>query len=49
MTKNASDSDKLLDNSEMLPRKVLVTEFRSVMVNKFSPRSLAGVNNDYSQ
>ncbi|KAM4822871.1 nibrin isoform X2 [Urocitellus parryii] len=43
-----SNSDDLQDNSEMLPRKVLLTEFRSLVVNNSTYRDPC-VNYDYGQ
>uniref|UniRef100_I3MPB1 Nibrin n=1 Tax=Ictidomys tridecemlineatus TaxID=43179 RepID=I3MPB1_ICTTR len=44
-----SNSDDLQDNSEMLPRKVLLTEFRSLVVNNSTCRDPCVVNYDYGQ
>ncbi|XP_008584423.1 PREDICTED: nibrin [Galeopterus variegatus] len=43
------NNDELQDNSEMLPRKVLLTEFRSLVVNNFTSRNPSDINNDYGQ
>ncbi|XP_017652249.1 nibrin isoform X2 [Nannospalax galili] len=43
-----SNSDELQDSSEVLPRKVLQTEFRSLVVNNSPSRNLCMVN-DYGQ
>ncbi|KAM5280729.1 nibrin isoform 2-T2 [Ctenodactylus gundi] len=43
------NSDKLHDNSETLPRKVLLIEFRSLVVSNSPSRDPCGVNNDYGQ
>ncbi|XP_021569322.1 nibrin isoform X2 [Carlito syrichta] len=42
-----SNNDELWNDSEMLPRKVLLTEFRSLVVKNSTSRNLSGVNNDY--
>ncbi|XP_048214363.1 nibrin isoform X2 [Perognathus longimembris pacificus] len=46
---NISVNDELLANSEMLPRKVLLTEFRSLVVSNTTSRNLCEVNNNYGQ
>ncbi|XP_042528813.1 nibrin isoform X1 [Dipodomys spectabilis] len=46
---NISVNDELQDSSEMLPRKVLLTEFRSLVVSNTTSRNLCGVNNNYGQ
>ncbi|XP_047411628.1 nibrin isoform X2 [Sciurus carolinensis] len=43
------NSDDFQDKSEMLPRKVLLTEFRSLVVNNSTCRNPCVVNNDYGQ
>nr|XP_044999752.1 nibrin [Jaculus jaculus] len=43
-----SNSNELQDNSEILPRKVLLTEFRSLVINNATSRNSCGVN-DYGQ
>ncbi|XP_005381816.1 PREDICTED: nibrin isoform X2 [Chinchilla lanigera] len=48
-TKETSNNDKLQDNSEMLPTKVLMTEFRSLVVNNSTCRNLCEVNNDHGR
>ncbi|KAM6171735.1 nibrin [Erethizon dorsatum] len=47
-TKEISNNDELQDSSEMLPTKVLLTEFRSLVVNNSTYRNPCGVNNDHS-
>uniref|UniRef100_A0A2K6EFX4 Nibrin C-terminal domain-containing protein n=1 Tax=Propithecus coquereli TaxID=379532 RepID=A0A2K6EFX4_PROCO len=44
-----SSNDDLQDNSETLPRKVLLTEFRSLVVKNSTSRNPSVVNNDYGQ
>lgn len=39
-----ANSDELPDSSELLPRKVLLTEFRSLVVNNSTSRSLSMLN-----
>ncbi|KAM4865096.1 nibrin isoform 2-T3 [Thomomys bottae] len=46
---NISVIDELQDSSEMLPRKLLLTEFRSLVVNNTTSRNLCGVNNNYGE
>ncbi|XP_010610303.1 nibrin isoform X1 [Fukomys damarensis] len=46
-TKGISNNDELQDSSEMLPKKVLMTEFRSLVVNNSTYRNICGVNNDH--
>nr|XP_020024862.1 nibrin [Castor canadensis] len=46
---DVSNNDELQDSSEVLPSKVLLTEFRSLVVNNSTSRNLCGVNNDYGQ
>ncbi|XP_012999488.1 nibrin isoform X2 [Cavia porcellus] len=46
-TKEIPNNDELQDSSEMLPTKVLMTEFRSLVVNNPSHRNLYGVSNDH--
>ncbi|XP_021111621.1 nibrin isoform X2 [Heterocephalus glaber] len=45
-TKEISNNDELQDSSEMLPKKLLMTEFRSLVVNNSTYRNLCGINND---
>ncbi|XP_021111622.1 nibrin isoform X3 [Heterocephalus glaber] len=40
------NNDELQDSSEMLPKKLLMTEFRSLVVNNSTYRNLCGINND---
>uniref|UniRef100_A0A8C8YVG9 Nibrin n=1 Tax=Prolemur simus TaxID=1328070 RepID=A0A8C8YVG9_PROSS len=47
--KEVSNNDDLQDNSDMLPSKVLLTEFRSLVVKNSTSRSPSVVNNDYGQ
>ncbi|XP_075861286.1 nibrin isoform X1 [Microcebus murinus] len=47
MKEEVSSNDDLQDNSEMLPSKVLLTEFRSLVVK--NSRNPSIVNNDYGQ
>uniref|UniRef100_A0A8C0PJN3 Nibrin n=1 Tax=Canis lupus familiaris TaxID=9615 RepID=A0A8C0PJN3_CANLF len=44
-----SIKDELEDDGDMLPRKVLLTEFRSLVVNNSTPRNASSVNSDYDQ
>ncbi|XP_023373620.1 nibrin isoform X2 [Otolemur garnettii] len=44
-----SNNDVLQDSSEMLPRNVLLTEFRSLVVKDYPCSDLSGINNDYGQ
>ncbi|XP_014446724.1 nibrin isoform X2 [Tupaia chinensis] len=44
-----SNNDDLHVDTEMLPRKVLVTEFRSLVVDNSTTRKLSFTNNDYGQ
>ncbi|KAI5255491.1 Nibrin [Manis pentadactyla] len=48
-TKELSNSDELLDDGQMLPRKMLLTEFRSLVVNNSTSRNASSVSNDYGQ
>ncbi|XP_011766595.2 nibrin [Macaca nemestrina] len=43
-----SNNDKLQDDSEMLPRKLLLTEFRSLVIENSTSRNPSGIN-DYGQ
>ncbi|XP_037658706.1 nibrin isoform X3 [Choloepus didactylus] len=47
-TKELSN-DELQGDGEMLPRKVLLTEFRSLVVNNSTSRNPAIINDDYGQ
>ncbi|KAL2766940.1 nibrin isoform 2 [Daubentonia madagascariensis] len=49
MKEEVSNNDNLQDGSEMFPRKVLLTEFRSLVVKNSTSRNPSGVNNDYGQ
>ncbi|XP_053415181.1 nibrin isoform X2 [Nycticebus coucang] len=49
MKKEVSNNDVLQDSSEMLPRNVLLTEFRSLVVKDYPWSDLSGINNDYGQ
>ncbi|KAG8520419.1 Nibrin, partial [Galemys pyrenaicus] len=44
-----SNNDKLQEDDEMLPKNVLLTEFRSLVVSNSNFRSVSSVNNDYGQ
>ncbi|XP_003735016.2 nibrin isoform X1 [Callithrix jacchus] len=44
-----SNNDKLLDESEMLPRKLLLTEFKSLVIKNSTSRNLSGISDDYGQ
>ncbi|XP_073085903.1 nibrin isoform X2 [Manis javanica] len=48
-TKELSNNDELLDDGQMLPRKVLLTEFRSLVVNNSTSRNASSVSDDYGQ
>uniref|UniRef100_A0A8C0T1X5 Nibrin n=1 Tax=Canis lupus familiaris TaxID=9615 RepID=A0A8C0T1X5_CANLF len=48
-TSEISIKDELEDDGDMLPRKVLLTEFRSLVVNNSTPRNASSVNSDYDQ
>ncbi|XP_065759131.1 nibrin isoform X4 [Muntiacus reevesi] len=48
-TKEPSNNGELQDGDEMLPRKVLLTEFRSLVVHNSTSRSASSVNNDYGE
>lgn len=41
--------DELQDDGDMLPRKILLTEFRSLVVSNSTSRNSSDVNSDYSQ
>lgn len=43
-----SNNDKLQVDSEMLPRKLLLTEFRSLVIENSTSRNPSGIN-DYGQ
>ncbi|KAL0599054.1 Nibrin [Plecturocebus cupreus] len=44
-----SNNDKLQDESEMLPRKLLLTEFKSLVIKNSTSRNLSGISDDYGQ
>jgi len=44
-----SIKDELQEDDDMLPRKVLLTEFRSLMVSNSASRNASCVNSDYGQ
>lgn len=44
----SKNNDKLQDDSEMLPRKLLLTEFRSLVIENSTSRNPSGIN-DYGQ
>ncbi|KAB1256629.1 Nibrin, partial [Camelus dromedarius] len=44
-----SNNEELKDDGEVLPRKVLLTEFRSLVVSNSASRNAASVSNDYGQ
>ncbi|XP_059971551.1 nibrin [Mesoplodon densirostris] len=44
-----SNNDELQDDGEMLPKKVLLTEFRSLVVRNSTSRNASSVNNDYGE
>ncbi|KAF4022488.1 hypothetical protein G4228_014132 [Cervus hanglu yarkandensis] len=44
-----SNNGELQDGDEMLPRKVLLTEFRSLVVRNSTSRNASSVNNDYGE
>ncbi|XP_045871683.1 nibrin isoform X1 [Meles meles] len=44
-----SIKDELQDDGDTLPRKVLLTEFRSLVVSNSPSRNASSVNNDYGQ
>ncbi|XP_045661960.1 nibrin isoform X2 [Ursus americanus] len=44
-----SIKDELQDDGDMLPRKILLTEFRSLVVSNSTSRNSSDVNSDYSQ
>ncbi|XP_066874213.1 nibrin isoform X1 [Kogia breviceps] len=44
-----SNNDELQGDGEMLPKKVLLTEFRSLVVRNSTSRSGSSVNNDYGE
>ncbi|XP_057591426.1 nibrin isoform X1 [Hippopotamus amphibius kiboko] len=48
-TNKISNNDELQDDGEMLPRKVLLTEFRSLVVRNSTSRNASSVNNDYGE
>uniref|UniRef100_A0A8C3X0J0 Nibrin n=1 Tax=Catagonus wagneri TaxID=51154 RepID=A0A8C3X0J0_9CETA len=48
-TKEISNNDELQDDGEMLPRKVLLTEFRSLVVSNSFSRNPSSINNDYGE
>ncbi|XP_074211082.1 nibrin isoform X3 [Camelus bactrianus] len=48
-TKELSNNEELKDDGEVLPRKVLLTEFRSLVVSNSASRNAASVSNDYGQ
>lgn len=41
--------DELQDDGDMLPRKILLTEFRSLVVSNSTSRNSSDVNSDYGQ
>lgn len=41
--------DELQDDGDMLPRRILLTEFRSLVVSNSTSRNLSDVNSDYGQ
>ncbi|EAW91660.1 nibrin [Homo sapiens] len=47
--KEISNNDKLQDDSEMLPKKLLLTEFRSLVIKNSTSRNPSGINDDYGQ
>ncbi|XP_055288562.1 nibrin isoform X2 [Moschus berezovskii] len=44
-----TNNGELQDGDETLPRKVLLTEFRSLVVHNSTSRSASSVNNDYGE
>uniref|UniRef100_A0A7N5JJD4 Nibrin n=1 Tax=Ailuropoda melanoleuca TaxID=9646 RepID=A0A7N5JJD4_AILME len=44
-----SIKDELQDDGDMLPRRILLTEFRSLVVSNSTSRNLSDVNSDYGQ
>uniref|UniRef100_A0A452RUT0 Nibrin n=1 Tax=Ursus americanus TaxID=9643 RepID=A0A452RUT0_URSAM len=44
-----SIKDELQDDGDMLPRKILLTEFRSLVVSNSTSRNSSDVNSDYGQ
>uniref|UniRef100_A0A452UJI4 Nibrin n=1 Tax=Ursus maritimus TaxID=29073 RepID=A0A452UJI4_URSMA len=44
-----SIKDELQDDADMLPRKILLTEFRSLVVSNSTSRNSSDVNSDYGQ
>ncbi|XP_029779373.1 nibrin isoform X1 [Suricata suricatta] len=44
-----SIKDELQDDGDMLPRKVLLIEFKSLVVSNFTSRKTSSVNSDYGQ
>ncbi|NP_001069305.2 nibrin [Bos taurus] len=48
-TKELSNNCELQDGDEMLPKKVLLTEFRSLVVCNSTSRNASNVNNDYGE
>ncbi|XP_054548092.1 nibrin isoform X2 [Talpa occidentalis] len=44
-----SNNDNLQEDDEMLPKKVLLTEFRSLVVRNSNSSSVSSVNKDYGQ
>ncbi|XP_074242998.1 nibrin isoform X3 [Saimiri boliviensis] len=44
-----SNNDRLQDESEMLPRKLLLTEFKSLVIKNSTSRNLSGISDDYGQ
>lgn len=48
-TKELSNNGELQDGDEMLPKKVLLTEFRSLVVCNSTSRNASDVNNDYGE
>uniref|UniRef100_A0AC11CVY5 Nibrin n=1 Tax=Ovis aries TaxID=9940 RepID=A0AC11CVY5_SHEEP len=48
-TKELSNNGEPQDGDEMLPKKVLLTEFRSLVVCNSTSRNASSVNNDYGE
>uniref|UniRef100_A0A8C6CPD7 Nibrin n=1 Tax=Moschus moschiferus TaxID=68415 RepID=A0A8C6CPD7_MOSMO len=48
-TKELPNNGELQDGDETLPRKVLLTEFRSLVVHNSTSRNASSVNNDYGE
>uniref|UniRef100_H0XTS4 Nibrin n=1 Tax=Otolemur garnettii TaxID=30611 RepID=H0XTS4_OTOGA len=49
MKQEVSNNDVLQDSSEMLPRNMLLTKFRSLVVKDYPCSNLSGINNYYGQ